>query len=111
MFAMNSVHGVEVSENAPYTQALVAKLVDIDANRIAKSDELVLRKAVLGLIEIVAQLEERLASLEPQEVSARWAEGLAEQSELPTPDQVRLAQQPHVQIHEVIETVMKGDQR
>jgi len=64
MFTESSIGELEVPPQAPHTKTLHAKLVDIDADRIGATDAIVLRKAVLGLITIVAELEQRLAALD-----------------------------------------------
>jgi len=61
---VNSVQDIAGSSDATLTSELLAKLKDIDANRIAKTDEVVLRKAVLGLLAVVSSLEGRIATLE-----------------------------------------------
>lgn len=92
MFTANIVQDVVPEERAPFTGALAAKLVDIDRNRINRSDELVLRKAVFGLLEIVGILEARVAALEGDNASAFWRArfeaGMAE----PGPDKLRIGE-------------------
>ncbi len=61
---VNSVQEIVPSSDATLTSELLAKLKDIDANRIAKTDAVVLRKAVLGLLTVVSSLEGRIATLE-----------------------------------------------
>ncbi|MDP3950420.1 hypothetical protein [Microbacterium sp.] len=92
MFTENTIRDVEVSEDSPISKALVAKLTDIEKNRIHSSDDLVLRKAVFGLLEIVAELEQRLIAVESPEVQVAWRERLAESLTSMTPDEVRLGE-------------------
>jgi hypothetical protein len=88
----NSVQDVQISGDAPFSRVLLDKLVDIDRNRINKSDELVLRKAVFGLLELVGDLEARVAELEGPEASARWNAKLQTEASAPTPDSLRLGE-------------------
>lgn len=76
----------------PFTGALAAKLVDIDRNRINGSDELVLRKAVFGLLEIVSILEARIAALEGDDAQAFWRARLEAGTAGPTPDELRISE-------------------
>lgn len=92
MFSENSVRDVGVDENAPYVRALVDKLVDIDKNRIHSDDGLVVRKAVFGLLEIVGNLERRIAELEDPVVRRGWAARVESAVTRPTPDEVRLGE-------------------
>ncbi|GAA1011750.1 hypothetical protein Aple_013000 [Acrocarpospora pleiomorpha] len=78
MFRASTVQDVEVSGESGYVNALLAKLLDIDHHRIAANDSLVLRKAVLGLLEIVAELERRLIALEGPDVRTEWTTRLEE---------------------------------
>lgn len=61
---VDSVQEVNASPAAPLVADLLARLQDIDAQRIAKDDALVIRKGVLALLGIVADLEERIVNLE-----------------------------------------------
>jgi hypothetical protein len=61
---VNSVQEIAVSSDATLSGELLEKLKDIDANRIAKTDEVVMRKAVLGLLTVISSLEGRIAVLE-----------------------------------------------
>jgi hypothetical protein len=60
----NSVQEIDAAANAELTAALLDRLKDLDAGRINKDDQIVLRKAVLGLLSIVSTLEARIAALE-----------------------------------------------
>lgn len=92
MFTATTVQDVLPEQGAPFTGALAAKLVDIDRNRINGSDELVLRKAVFGLLEIVGILEERVAALEGDDAAASWrARFEADKAEL-RPDELRIGE-------------------
>lgn len=64
MTSATTIGGTTVSDEARLVGALRQKLVDIDTHRIAPTDQLVIRKAVLGLVEIVAELESRIIALE-----------------------------------------------
>lgn len=92
MFTATTVQDVLPEQGAAFTGALAAKLVDIDRNRINGSDELVLRKAVFGLLEIVGILEERVAALEGDDAAAFWRAKLkADLAEL-RPDALRIGE-------------------
>ena len=60
----SSVQEIEAEGNAELTAALLERLKDLDATRINKDDQIVMRKAVLGLLSIVSTLEARIAELE-----------------------------------------------
>ena len=60
----NSVQEIDGVPDAELTAALLDRLKDLDATRINKDDQIVLRKAVLGLLSIVGTLEARIAALE-----------------------------------------------
>lgn len=90
MFTASNVQDVTPEEGADFTGALAAKLVDIDRTRINRSDELVLRKAVFGLMEIVSMLEARVAALEGEESSASWRQRFEADVAAPTPDELRI---------------------
>lgn len=92
MFTDSSIRDLTVSDRAPFASALVAKLHDIDKNRIHPTDDLIIRKAVFGLLEVVAELEQRLVSLEGPEAHAAWAARLSADLDSPTPDQLRLGE-------------------
>lgn len=64
MSTANTIRDVPINHRAQQLSSLLAKLGDIDANRIAQDDRLVMRKAVFGLLEIVGDLEARVAALE-----------------------------------------------
>jgi len=49
----------------------------------------VLRKAILGLLEVVAELEHRLVALEPPSAATNRERRLAKFLDQPTPDQPR----------------------
>jgi hypothetical protein len=63
----NSVQEIDAAENAELSAALLDRLKDLDATRINKDDQIVLRKAVLGLLSIVSTLEARIAALEARD--------------------------------------------
>ncbi|WP_457102020.1 hypothetical protein [Microbacterium sp. P5_E9] len=90
MFTASNVQDVSSEGGAQFTRALADKLVDIDRNRINKSDELVLRKAVFGLIEIVSILEARVAALEGDDAEAYWRAKLETDMGAPRPDVLRI---------------------
>ncbi|MGV9862258.1 hypothetical protein [Rhodococcus koreensis] len=92
MFSGNTIRDIDVDANAVYVGALVDKLVDIDKTRIHSTDSLVLRKAVFGLLEIVGNLERRIAELEGPGVSAAWADRVDRELGRPTPDEQRLGE-------------------
>ncbi|AYJ50318.1 hypothetical protein [Rhodococcus sp. P1Y] len=92
MFTSNNVRDIDVSEEAAFVHALAAKLVDIDAARIHSTDDLVLRKAVFGLIEITAVLEQRIAALEGDSTRKGWSRKLDADKASATPDQIRLGE-------------------
>jgi hypothetical protein len=92
MFSENSIRDISVDEGAPYVQALVDKLVDIDKNRIHASDDLVVRKAVFGLLQIVGRLERRVAELEDPQIRAEWTARVDDAAGRPTPDEIRLGE-------------------
>lgn len=89
MFTENTAQDLNLAQDAPFTRALGAKLIDIDRNRINGSDELVLRKAVFGLLEIVGDLEARISAQEGPEARALWRAKLEAELAGPTPDEVR----------------------
>jgi hypothetical protein len=60
----SSVQEIEARADAPLTAGVLTKLKDLDANRIASNDQVVIRKAVLALLTIVSDLEARIAELE-----------------------------------------------
>ena len=63
----SSVREIEAAPDAELTAALLERLKDLDATRINKDDQIVLRKAVLGLLSIVSTLEARIAALEARD--------------------------------------------
>jgi hypothetical protein len=72
VFRAHSIRDIQTSDEANYVTALVGKLRDIENHRIASNDALVIRKAVLGLLEIVGDLESRIAAVEKPETTAQW---------------------------------------
>ena len=92
MFSDSSIRDIEVSPDAPYVSALLEKLTDLDKNRIHSSDDLVMRKAVLGLLEVVAQLEQRLAALEGPQARTAAAQRLQSALKTASPDELRLGE-------------------
>ncbi|MBT2276319.1 hypothetical protein [Rhodococcus qingshengii] len=60
----NTIGEVTVGSAASDLGEVVAILKDLDEQRIAKSDDVVIRKAVLALLQVVGRLEDRLARLE-----------------------------------------------
>lgn len=62
--SVNSVQDIEVSADAATIAALLGVLKDVDIQRIAKDDAVVIRKGLLALIPAVAALEERIVRLE-----------------------------------------------
>ena len=67
----SSIQEIEAGSDAPIVAGVLEKLKDLDTNRIAKNDDIVMRKAVLGLLAVVAELEARVTSLERELVTAR----------------------------------------
>lgn len=61
---VNSVQDIQVGPEAPVVAALLDVLKDVDIQRIAKDDSIVIRKGLLALIPAVAALEERVVRLE-----------------------------------------------
>lgn len=92
MFTTSNIRDLKVGEQAAFTKALADKLVDIDKNRIHATDDLVLRKAVFGLLEIVAELEQRLIALEGPQAHAEWSARLSANLSMPSPDELRLGE-------------------
>ena len=92
MFTQNNIRDVTIGADAPIAQALAAKLLDLDKNRIHPTDDLVVRKAVFGLLEVVADLERRLIALEGPEARAAWSARLSSDLGAPTPDERRLGE-------------------
>lgn len=62
--SVNSVQDIEVGADATTIGALLDALKDVDIQRIAKDDAVVIRKGLLALIPAVAALEERIVGLE-----------------------------------------------
>lgn len=62
--SVNSVQDIEVGADATTIAALLDALKDVDIQRIAKDDAVVIRKGLLALIPAVAALEERIVRLE-----------------------------------------------
>jgi hypothetical protein len=93
MLRANSILDADVKTGARgFSQSLMTKLVDIESTRIADNDYLVIRKAVFGLLEIVAELEARVIALEGPDVHFEWEARLADLEASPTPDAVRLGE-------------------
>jgi len=92
MFTESTIRDISVSDEAVFVTALLEKLADLDKNRIHASDELILRKAVLGLLTVVGELEERLVALEGPEARAEWSARLTTGLEARSPDQIRLGE-------------------
>ena len=92
MFTDSNIRDLRIDTDAAFVKALTEKLVDIDTNRIHSSDELVIRKAVFGLLEIVAELERRLIAVEDPQTRAEWTARLAAELSARTPDQLRLGE-------------------
>jgi hypothetical protein len=69
----SSVQEIEAGAGAPMLAGVLEKLKDLDANRIAKNDDIVMRKAVLGLLAVVADLEARVTSIEQAQPASRSA--------------------------------------
>ncbi|MBY6687809.1 hypothetical protein HQ305_21255 [Rhodococcus sp. BP-149] len=74
MIIANTIGDVTVSDVAQDLGAVVATLKDLDEQRIAKNDDIVLRKAVLALLELVGRLEERVVRLERAGVDGKNGE-------------------------------------
>lgn len=92
MFTDSSIRDLEVGESSPFVKALTDKLLDIDKNRIHATDDLVMRKAVLGLLSVVAELERRLVAVEGPAAREEWTARLSVDLGMPTPDEVRLGE-------------------
>jgi hypothetical protein len=67
----SSVQEIDAPATASLTAELLAKLKDIDSSRIARDDQIVIRKAVLGLLSVVADLEARIGLLEADSASTK----------------------------------------
>ena len=74
MIIANTIGDVTVSDVAQDLGEVVATLKDLDEQRIAKNDDIVLRKAVLALLELVGRLEERVVRLEQAGVEGKNGE-------------------------------------
>ena len=93
MFRANSILDADVkTDGEGFSHSLMSKLVDIESTRIADNDYLVIRKAVFGLLEIVAELEARVIALEAPDLQREWKSRLADMEASPTPDAVRLGE-------------------
>lgn len=64
MSTANSIREISIHEDAKQVAALLERMSDVDASRIAPTDDFVIRKTVLGLVAIVADLERRVVDLE-----------------------------------------------
>lgn len=93
MFSASNVKEVRVDDGGAFSSALIAKLVDIDNTRIHKTDDLVLRKAVFGLLEIVSALEARIEQLEGPEARALWRARFEADMAEPKPDMLRVGEE------------------
>jgi hypothetical protein len=72
----SSIQEVQPRSDAPLTAGVLRKLKDLDTNRIASDDAVVMRKAVLALLAVVSDLEGRISALEGAEAtSGAAAEG------------------------------------
>lgn len=60
----NTIGDVTVGSLATDLGAVMETLRDVDDQRIAKTDDVVIRKGVLALLELVGRLEERVVMLE-----------------------------------------------
>lgn len=60
----SSVQEINPSDHAPLSNSLLERLKDLDLNRIGRNDDIVVRKAVYGLLALVAELERRVLVLE-----------------------------------------------
>jgi hypothetical protein len=60
----SSIQEVQSRPDAPVTAGVLKKLKDLDANRIARNDAVVMRKAVLALLAVVSDLESRINLLQ-----------------------------------------------
>ncbi|MBY4039199.1 hypothetical protein HQO38_18615 [Rhodococcus fascians] len=60
----NSIGDVTVAAGAADSAEIIAVLKDLDAQRIAKSDDIVIRKGMLALLDLVGRLEQRIVDLE-----------------------------------------------
>lgn len=92
MFTDTNIRDLRVGADAVYVKALAEKLVDIDTNRIHSTDDLIIRKAVFGLLEIVAELEQRLIAIEGPQAREQWSARLAADLGARTPDELRLGE-------------------
>lgn len=92
MFIVNTIRDVEVDEQSPYVRTLIDKLIDIEKHRIHSSDDLVLRKAVFGLLEVLGELERRIIALEGPEAQEQWRGRLVDLQGQMSPDEVRLGE-------------------
>lgn len=60
----NRIGDVTVAAGATDSAEIIAVLKDLDAQRIAKSDDIVIRKGMLALLDLVGRLEQRIVDLE-----------------------------------------------
>jgi uncharacterized coiled-coil protein SlyX len=60
----NTLQDVEANPDALLVSEVLEKLKDMDAQRIAKDDSAIIRKGVLALVPVLAELEARIARLE-----------------------------------------------
>jgi hypothetical protein len=90
MFTDSSIRYLCVDEEAILCNALARKLADLDAHRIGATDELVVRKAVFGLLEITAVLERRVLALEGPRARDEGVARPARAADEPASDRRRL---------------------
>ena len=62
----HTLQDIEIVPGAPLVQAVLEKLKDMDGQRIAKDDSAIVRKGVLALVSVIAELEARIARLETE---------------------------------------------
>lgn len=60
----NSFGEIDVGADARDLGEILETLKELDRQRIAKSDDVVIRKGVLALLEVVGRIEERVFRLE-----------------------------------------------
>lgn len=71
----SSVQEVESRPGAPVTAGVLRRLKDLDSNRIAGNDAVVMHKAVLALLAVVSELESRISALEEAGANAAASRG------------------------------------
>lgn len=60
----STIQDLEVNPDARVVGEVLERIKDMDAQRIAKDDAAIIRKTVLALVPIVADLEARMLRLE-----------------------------------------------